>query len=459
MPDAAGFSIADADDFLRPPEFTDEALALRFTARHAGELRYVASWSRWLIWDGTVWRFDETLRAFDLSRTICRQASAECNKPKIAAAIASAKTVAAVERLAKADRRHAATVDQWDADPWSLNTPGGVIDLRTGNSRPHRPDDHTTKITACAPGGDCPLWHRFLARITGGDGELHDFLQRVAGYALTGSTREHALFFGYGTGANGKGVLINTLTGILGGYATVAPIETFSAGAGDRHPTDLAMLRGARLVAAQETEEGRHWAEARIKSLTGGDPVTARFMRQDFFTFTPAFKLFIAGNHKPGLRGVDEAIRRRFNLIPLTVTIPAAERDPDLTEKLKAEWPGILAWAIEGCRHWQRIGLCPPGVVTQATDEYLGGEDSLGIWIKERCKPVGYGGGESSRLYADWRRWALAAGEEPGSQKRFSQALEGKGYRKDHKARHATFLGISLDDVQPPAAEAALERD
>jgi putative DNA primase/helicase len=275
----------------RPPEFTDEALALCFTSLHKGRLRYVAAWGRWLIWDGRVWRFDETMLAFDWARAVCRKASAECNEPRVASAIASAKTVAAVERLAKSDRHHAATVNEWDADPWLLNTPGGIIDLRTGQTRPRRPDDYMTKIAAVAPGGDCPLWLSFLARITGEDAELQVFLQRFAGYCLTGITREHAMAFGFGTGANGKGTFLNTLTGILEGYAVVAPMETFTARPTDRHPTDLAMLRGARLVTAQETEEGRRWAESRIKALTGGDPITARFMRQDFFTFTPQFKL------------------------------------------------------------------------------------------------------------------------------------------------------------------------
>ena len=179
-----------------------------------------------------------------------------------------------------------------------------------------------TKITAVAPGGECPLWLAFLPRSPPTTQNCKPSFSAFAGYCLTGITREHALAFGYGTGANGKGTFLNALTGIMGGYATVAPIETFTATPSDRHPTDLAMLRGARLVTAQETEEGRRWAESRIKALTGGDPITARFMRQDFFTFLPAFKLFIAGNHKPGLRAVDEAIRRRLNLIPFTVTIP-----------------------------------------------------------------------------------------------------------------------------------------
>jgi putative DNA primase/helicase len=435
--DDAGFTISSpGEDTDRPPAFTDEALALRFTADHGRALRYVATWGKWLIWDGSVWRFDQTLQAFDLARAVCRKASSECNKAKISAVIASAKTVAAVERLAKADRKHAATVDQWDADPWLLNTPQAVIDLRTGKRRAHCPDDYMTKITSVSPGGDCPQWHAFLARITGDDGELIDFLQRVAGYCLSGITREHAMFFGYGTGANGKGTFLNTLTGILASYGTVAPVETFTASAGDRHPTDLAMLRGARLVTAQETEEGRRWAESRIKSLTGGDPITARFMRQDFFTFTPLFKLFIAGNHKPGLRGVDEAIARRLNLVPFTITIPASERDLQLGEKLREEWPGILAWAIEGCLHWQRSGLRPPAAVTAATAEYLDAEDALGQWIREACmaQPDNYD--TTANLFASWKSWAEAAGEAAGSQKRFSQALDKRGFK--HRRQSGT---------------------
>jgi putative DNA primase/helicase len=208
----------------------------------------------------------------------------------------------------------------------------------------------------------------------------------VLGYGLTGLTREHALFFGYGTGANGKSVLLSTVAGILGEYHKTAPIETFTASNADRHPTDLASLRGARLVTATETEEGRRWAESRIKQLTGGDTVAARFMRQDFFEYRPAFKLIIAGNHKPSLRSVDEAIRRRFHLIPFAVTIPPEERDGDLTEKLKDEWPGILAWLIEGCLEWQAESLLPPKAVVEATDAYLTAEDAMAAWLDEKCE-------------------------------------------------------------------------
>src|SRR5262249_41436064 len=163
------------------------------TNRHEHELRYVAPWGMWLLWDATRWKEERTLKAFDLARALARD-FASTLKPEDRSSITSATTVAAIERLARADRRHAAVVDQWDADPWLLNTPGGIVDLRAGAVLPHDPAKYMTKITAVPPGGECPLWHKFLNEITGGDWELKAFLQRLAGYALTGSVREHALF-------------------------------------------------------------------------------------------------------------------------------------------------------------------------------------------------------------------------------------------------------------------------
>ena len=436
---------ADLETDMRPGGFTDETLALRFTDKHGAALRYVAGWGRWMEWTGAAWKPDATLRTFDRARAICRRASGEANNPKLAAAVASAKTVAAVERLAKSDRRHAATVDQWDRDPWLLNTPGGTVDLHTGQLQPHDPTHHLTQTTAVTPGGACPMWLKFLDRATAGDAELAAYLRRVAGYCLTGSIREHALFFAYGTGANGKGVCLNTIAGVMGEYATVAGIETFTASTSDRHPTDLAMLRGARLVSAQETEEGRRWAESRIKSMTGGDPITARFMRQDFFTFAPTFKLLIAGNHRPGLRGVDEAIRRRFHLVPFSVRIPPAERDLDLPEKLKDEWPGILAWAIEGCMEWQRVGLVPPAAVVNATAEYLDAEDAPALWMAECCDRHPSLHSSAGALFGSWKAWADTAGEFAGSQKGFSQKLVAKGFEQHRiSGGKAGFRGIGL---------------
>jgi putative DNA primase/helicase len=428
---------------VRPPEFSDDALADAFAERHQHDLRF-APWGRWLHFDGRCWKQDDTLITFDRVRMLCREATGDCREMRVRMSVASAKTVAAVEKLAKADRRLAATVDQWDADPWLLNTPGAVIDLRTGVSRPPRATDYMTKTTAVSPGGDCPLWKSFIERITDGDPDLARYLQRAMGYALTGITREHATFFCYGTGANGKSVLIGTVSDIAGGYHRQAPIETFTASKNERHPTDLAGLQGARIVTSIETEEGRNWAEAKIKALTGGDKISARFMRQDFFEYLPKFKLIITGNHKPGLRCVNEAIRRRFHLIPFAVTIPPEERDQHLSEKLNAEWPGILAWMLEGCLAWQREGLSPPAAVRDATDAYLADEDALGNWINDACERDLQAWESSTSLFNSWKSWAERSGEPIGSQKAFVQGLESHGLTRQRRQTARGFAGLRV---------------
>ena len=301
-------------------------------------------------------------------------------------------------------------------------------------------------MTAVIPGGECPLWDSILSYIFEGDAELVSFLQRWAGYSLTGVTTEQKLVFEYGTGGNGKGVTTTALAGVMGDYATAAPMETFIASNTDRHPTELAMLRGARLVTASETEDGRAWAESRIKHMTGGDKISARFMREDFFEFTPQFKLLISANHKPSLRGVDEAIRRRFLLLPFLVTVPEDKRDPDLSEKLKAEWPGILAWMIAGCIDWQERGLRPPAVVLDATEKYLEAEDAFQLWMTD-CTVWDPNSWEStSDLFQSWTSWGKAAGEQIGSQKRFVQNLEAAGFtaaRNPSKTKRG-FKGLRL---------------
>ncbi len=309
------------------PEFSEEQLALRFARTHRDQCRHVKLWGRWLRWIGTHWSVDETQRTFESVRILCREQSLLCEKANLARSITSDRCARAVEHLASADSRLAAHPEQFDRDPWALNTPGGILDLRSGQTRPHDPAAACTKITAVAPDGTCAVktWLAFLDRVAGGNQELIAFLKRTTGYALTASIREHALFFLYGTGSNGKSTFLNAITGCVADYHRTAAIETFTASANERHPTDLAALRGARLVTASETEEGRRWQETKVKILTGGDRIAARFMRQDFFEFTPTFKLIIAGNHMPSLRSVDEAIRRRFHLIPFTVTIPKSE--------------------------------------------------------------------------------------------------------------------------------------
>lgn len=444
--------ISDADDDFIPPEYSDESLALHFAKQYAGTFRYVAAWSKWYLWESGYWRPDETLFALDCARYVCRDEADRCDKPKVATAIASASTVAAVERLGRTDRRLAATVDQWDADPWLLSSPEGTIDLRTGRTRRHSPLDYITRSVAVAPEGECPTWLTFLEEVTGGDDEFISYLQRLCGYSLTGLTSEHSLVFIYGPGGNGKSVFLDTVSGILAGYHRSAPIEAFTASPADRHPTELAMLRGARFVTAIETEEGRRWAESRIKALTGGDKIVARFMRQDFFEFVPQFKLVIAGNHKPGLRSVDEAIRRRFHLVPFSVVIPPDKRDPDLKDKLRIEWPGILAWMIRGCMDWQEKGLAPPRAVLTATAEYLEAEDAISTWIEERCQRDPNAWTSRGDLFASWRGWAEGAGEFVGSQKRFLQSLEAHGFQPLRKNNGRGFVGLSinrLDETSP----------
>lgn len=438
--DVAGFLAAGPRLSIKPAEAlptqeasvwaTDDALALAFSGRYGGDWRYCAAWGKWLLWTGQRWQPDETLLVHHLIRAICRDAALKADSHRLAAKLAASGTVGGVERLARTDRRHASSADEWDAEPFALNTPGGVVDLGTGRLHPHDRANRMTKLTTATPRGDCPRWRAFLEDVTGGDGVLQDYLQRMAGYCLTGSTAAHALFFLYGTGANGKSVFVNVMATILGDYATNAPMDTFMEARGDRHPTDLAGLRGARFVSAIETEQGRRWNESKVKAITGGDKVSARFMRQDFFEYLPQFKLLIAGNHKPAIRNVDEAMKRRLHLIPFTVTIPPERRDGQLTDKLLAERDGILAWAVAGCLAWQRDGLRPPPAVVSATDEYFEAEDALGQWIEERCEQHPEARVSTSDLYADWREWAERAGEYVGSIKRFVETLLSRGFER-----------------------------
>ncbi|AKH37560.1 MULTISPECIES: phage/plasmid primase, P4 family [Nitrosomonas] len=427
---------------------TEDGLATAFTHRYSEDWRYCAQWSKWLVWTGQRWNEDRVLFVNHLARGICRSASRKADSPRLKAKLASASTIAAVERIVRAEPKHATTADEWDADLWLLNTPGGVIDLRTGALHAHQRAHRMTKITTATIQGGCPQWLAFLEQITDGDSQLQAYLQRVAGYCLTGSTQEHGLFFLYGTGSNGKSVFVNTLFTLLGDYAANAPMETFMETRTERHPTDLAGLRGARLVTATETEQGRRWNEAKIKEITGGDRVTARFMRQDYFTYSPQFKLMISGNHKPAIKNVDEAMKRRLHLIPFTVTIPAERRDRELASKLLKERDGILAWALAGCLTWQREGLQPPESVQRATAEYFEAEDAMGRWMDERCLLHANAKSLTIELFNDWKQWADNCGEFIGSQRRFSDQLLSKGLQKwRNNFGVRGFQGIGLKET------------
>lgn len=268
----------DPESLVVPAAFSEGSLAMDFVEAHGEDIRYVPEWGKWFRWDGQRWRCDKLRQVESMVRKFCFRISSYC-PTKLARTLASAKTVAAVLRLVQQDERIKASIDLWDSDPWLLNTPGGVVDLRNGGLSDHDPTHYCTKMTAVVPGGPCPMWQTFLQRVVP-DGDQRLYLQRAFGYALTGVTTEQALFFFYGTGANGKSVALNTIAGILADYSQTAPMETFTTSFGDRHPTEIAGLIGARLVTTIETEEGKQWAESRIKTLTGSDPVSARFAAQ-----------------------------------------------------------------------------------------------------------------------------------------------------------------------------------
>ncbi|MGA2638444.1 phage/plasmid primase, P4 family [Methylocella sp.] len=430
---------------------TEDSAALEFARRFDGKLRYDHDASKWFEFDGNVWRLNKTCLAFHWARELARElAQAEADKIRYVSSKVS--FASGVERFSRADRAFAVTSEMWDLDHFLLGTPDGTVDLRTGRLRQSNPDDGITKSTAVSPAdaADCRQWLRFLDETTRGDAELIRFLQQFFGYSLTGNTMEHALLFGHGGGGNGKGVTLTTVGGILGDYHVTASMDMFIASAHDRHPTDLAMLRGARLVTASETEKGRAWAETRIKSLTGGDPVTARFMNRDFFTYQPTFKLFIVGNDSPALSSVDDAARRRFNIVGFTNK--PEKPDLELGDKLRAEWPSILRWMIDGCLDWQRNRLVRPKSVIAATSDYFTAQDMLGQWLDERCdcEPGNtYKTATSGEAFSDWVSYAKAAGEPPSSQKAFAENLTKRGFTKSrgHGGKRM-FVGVRLKTPQ-----------
>ncbi|KQQ19565.1 Phage/plasmid primase, P4 family [Methylorubrum extorquens] len=436
-----------------------DSAAQAFAQRYAGRLLYCHDSAKWYEWTGAAWEPNRCGIAFQWSRELIRELFAE--KSDRTRYIASKVEFAGgVEKYCRHDPALAVTIEGWDADPWLLGTPGGTVDLRTGDLHPADPAERITKLTAVAPAEapNCPNWLRFLNDVTQGDAGYIRFLQQWAGYCLTGDTSEQALCFAFGGGGNGKGVLIHVLAGILKDYAVNAAMETFTASKHDRHPTEIAALRGARLVTASETEQGRQWAEARIKQLTGGDTMRARYMRQDEFEFTPVLKLLIIGNNKPGLSNVDDAARRRFNLLPFL--FKPAVPDPRLEEKLRAEWPAILRWMIEGCLDWQTNRLVRPDVVKVATDEYFSAQDTFSLWLEERCvvdRTNPYRKATTQELFASWSEYARANNEPPGTQTSFGERMEKLGFKKKEKV--ATGVGTRARgyegvELRPPSQAA-----
>ncbi len=322
-----------------------------------------------------------------------------------------------------------------DADQMLLNVENGTINLRTGELREHDPDDLITKLAPVVfdPEAQTPTWKRVLDRIFSNNQDMIGFFKRAFGYSLTGLINEQCWFILHGAGANGKSLTINCLKEMIGDYSGPAAPELLMASrsGSDRHPTELADLRGKRLVVCQETEEGRRLSEVLVKQMTGGDAIKARLMRQDFFEFLPTHKLWLATNHRPIIKDTTESTWRRIRLIPFEIVIPATERDKDLPEKLKKEWPGILNWALEGCLEWQRSGLNPPTEIMNATTEYRGDQDLLAKFISEECYLHSSVRTKLSDLYEAYTKWCEANHEQTKTNNAFSRALAERSFEKE----------------------------
>lgn len=427
----------------------EDTLAHAFTAAYPN-LRYVTAWGRWMEWDGKHWGADKLGAVMHYARMLCaHEADASVVQGATADMVRKAKkasTRSAIENMARSDPAHAMDDERWDQDSFALCTPGGMVDLRTGDIRPTRMEDYATKQTAATPQGQCPLWLRFLDEATGGNTEMQAYLQRVCGYLLTGDIREHAFFFVYGEGGNGKGTFLNTVKDVLGDYSVTTSMETWLEQRSKQHTTELAKLQGARMVSSQEIGEGKRWNEQRLREVTGGDEIEARFMRQDNFEFKPQFKLVMAANEKPSLRTVDAAIRRRLHLIPFETDF-TGKPDKQLSEKLKAEFDGILLWMVRGCLEWQRIGLCAPGAVQAATAEYLEDQDVIKHWINDRCELGANLQDGVMSLYEDYKDWCRET-SAPFTmiRNRFREKLAKRGFG-DGRDRHGQYIkGIKRAD-------------
>ncbi len=419
--EAIGIRAATED--VVTPEFSDDHLALQFVAQYGAGLR----WSPGLDWmrdTGTHWTRDDHLVRFNAARMICRSA-ANAADARLQARLASAKTVAAVLALAQSDPRIVVPADEWDREPSMLNTPAGLVDLRTGRLRSRNRDDYLTQITAVSADTAmrCPNWLRFVGEVFAHDPDVIEFVQRMGGYILTGDRREQKLFFAHGSGANGKSTLLDLWLWLMGTYALKLPTTALMLSKVERHPTELAQMRGKRLAMSNELEEGSFWAESRIKELTGDDTLTARFMRQDNFTFQQTQKHLIAGNHKPRLRGGDPAIARRMVLIPFLEVFEGHRKDMALPGKLRAEAPAVLAWLIEGARKWYADGLAIPTKVQDASRDYLAEHDDAAMWIEECCERAATLSDSASELYASFRLWKRERGEAEPSMTVWGQRM------------------------------------
>jgi len=450
---------------------TDYGNAQRLVQRHGRDLRYCHPWKKWLVWNGQRWNPDDTgefvrraketiLSYYSLASNLSAQSAstAEGEERKRKADLAEAllkwaKRSEAVERLqamvklASSEPEIPILPGDLDKEIYLLNCLNGTIDLRTGKLRPHRREDFITKLAPVdyKPEAKCPKWIAFLKRIMGNSNALVSYLRRACGYSLTGNVSEDVIFILYGTGRNGKSTFLETLLEISGDYGFKAPPTLLMAKRGEVHPTEKTILFGVRFTPAIETAEGRRFDEAIVKELTGGDRVTARRMREDYWTFKPTHHLWVATNHKPVVRGSDLGFWSRVRLIPFIVTIPKEERDMRLKDKLREESPGILAWVVKGGLEWAKDGLQDPPEVLAATREYRDQMDVLGDFLAEKCIQDDEVRVKVGRLYEVYQAWNKDCGERPVSKVILGQMLEDRDFKRVKGTKGVRMWeGISL---------------
>jgi len=430
---------------------SEDSLANAFAEMMTGKAKFNHTDGKWYLFKDGYWQRNDTLTAFHYARIFIRkynQKHKDKTLPKL-------RVASAVEKFAQADPRCAILSNQLNTNNWLLGTPKGTVDLRTGEMLDNNPDHLITKQTLVSPINiKTSVFDSTLMEITNNDESFIRYLMQIFGMCLTGDISEQIIIFIYGPGGNGKSLLIDMLSNILNDYAATAGIETFTSSKYDRHSTELARLDGPRLVSASETEEGRAWAQSRIKTLTGGGKITARYMRKDDFEFTPKFKLIFTGNHKPSLRNVDEAERRRFHIVPF-LFLPK-KPDKDLPKKLELEYSGILAKLIHGCIDWQRNGIVMPDVVKAETQHYFDDQDIFSQWLDELIIQGPITIGESGQaLYKSWVSYTQSQGEDSGNYKDFRGRIEKAGFKptKNVPGQHGTrgFLGLQLKTHQHEA--------
>ena len=438
--------------------YTDLGNARRFVARYRGAVLYCEKWSKWFLWDNRRWRDDEKLavvsKAGDLIRSmygLAKQIKDEDEKKAFLSHLNRSESFRALNSmvsLAKSDASVARLPEDFDADPWLLTVENGILNLRTGKLLPHDPRHAITKLAPVIfdPTARCPNWLAFLDLVMMQRPSLIAFLQRAFGCCLTGIASDKAMFILYGSaGDNGKSTMVDVIQRMLGDYATRTPTETFLKKKDGAIPNDVAKLKGARFVWAAENERGSRLSESLIKEMTGSDKMSARFMRGEFFEFYPEFKPWLATNHKPQVRG-DRALWNRLKLIPFDVTIPKEQQRPphEVAAMFRAEYSGILNWALEGCLDWQRNGLGVPSEVVEATREYESEQDTFAMFLAEKCVCAKNARAAANALYKVYRSWAEEHGENPMSDKVFGPMLTERGFTKSRVKTGIVYMGVGI---------------